>query len=741
MGNKSENRMHKLPIMKAHDISRNAVGIPPWVRQWRLPIVVPLALSILPLTACEVPADTRFSATAADLLLNELANMHMHEASMDDVVPCANLDNVSGVSKYIARYLVTRLDFSCSTVKWKSQVRRHNELWLTEQEVVVAWNSGSDLDDVLAISVFFDDNPRDSLESRLAVAHLAGLLEGLRTFLTADAPSGVRVVLTLSPTFGSPATSYLSPSLPHITPYAEYSTVVSGGENPMPSVSAVASNDPGWVIGIVPYRGMVASRIEAESDEADSVLIAPVPVGRTNPVSRFYAEYRPRSPERRVAAPDQDGQHLLRTLQAMDLGKPNYSYLPRYSVQVFADIAKRTYWSAGVLLPLIFLVIVVRVVMIESSSMVAHLQRRISALDRKRSALSDRIEKLRDRLSTDTSPGMGAEETSVPSRGSIAPLSQAFDRWRKNRWRRQLKRKREQFTSVDDRLTEYCTEWPHWSNRRSSAARRLRELGSGALEVVLAEGGSRRGVGAVALGAIAVVTSFTILHYDPVGLGGANSASLWSRPIVTVVAVFGVLGMFAIGKMRVFSLGAAVICLIGLDTIELSPFAEFGARASLNELYDSQTVTLMFTCLVLLVGIQEAIVHSRKTDTKKENWLPSASVRNVDALRNVQMTAKRQERRWCAGLGIVYLMLVYHTIFPALEELMIGGPERPGLLAVTVVTTATLLMPLFPLATLLLSYGTGRLARSGLEGDTEEIVEKVEARMAATLGGEDANSE
>ena len=147
-----------------------------------------------------------------------------------------------------------------------------------------------------------------------------------------------------------------------------------------------------------------------------------------------------------------------------------------------------------------------------------------------------------------------------------------------------------------------------------------------------------------------------------------------------------------------FSLGAAITCLIGLDTIELSQFAAFGASEPLNDLYDSQTVTIMFTCTLLLLGIQEAALHARKPETIRKDWLNEEYPPTTEGpVLQMRRNAKRKERLWSSGLGVVYLLIVYHTLCPALGEILAGNHNRPGLVAVTLVTAATLLVPLISL--------------------------------------------
>lgn len=719
--------------MNMHDLDHDVISLPYRscsVPQLRSAILVFLACILL--GACEVPTDRDFSASAADALLEELISVHSLDVPIHDNVSCTDTQGgIPPVSGFVARYLVTHLNLSCSVLRWKTTTEREDDVWLTSREAIVAWNREHDWIDVLSITVFFDQRLRGDSLSRVAMAPLAGFLEGLRTFLKGDAVASMRVVVSISPTSDSPVTSDFNPSqrMQYLAPSARYETEVYGSEITIPQVPAGASKSPGWVISVASSRGVLSTL----SSEREGSLRTSAGIGvnvEASPDFRFYTAYRPESAGKRVTAPEHHGQQLLRALQAIPVSGTDRT--PSSLVRMLADICRSTYWGAGVLIPLFFLGIAVRVVMIESSAMVDYLQRQINRLDKTENRLSNRIAVRRTKILAIEIPvkgGEGIEESRVPI-GKLRRLKSRWDGWRRRRLQRYIDRTEGHLRSTERKLLVCCGQWPYWRDRKERTAKRLGKLGSGAWEAVLEEAGGRRGVMSMAMGAVAVLVSFAALYYSPLE---------WLRPTlsapiphyvvapITVLAIFGVCLALAMGMVRVFSLGAAFVCLIGLDTIELSPFATIGAQVPLNDLYDSQTVTLMFTCFILLIGIQEAMLHARKAETTKENWLNEAiPASDAAVVSTARANAKRKERFWSTGLGAVYFVLVLHTLCPALGEIMMGNSQRPGLMAVTVITAATLLVPLLPLARIVKTDGGGRQRECSRTTDTDAIVAKVQ---------------
>ena len=574
------------------------------------------------------------------------------------------------------------------------------------------------------------------------MAHIAGFLESLRAFLTADAPVSLGVVVTISPTSDSPLLSTLFPTLSYVKPNALYKTAISSSDNTVPGILPSTRRTPGWIIGMASPQGMLWSS-EDESGLDLSSTLSHVASVDPSPDFRLYTDYRIDLANGAIASPDHHGQQLLRTLRTIPLSSSGR--LPSALARMIADFCENSYWSLGVILPLLLLGIAVRVVMIESSTMVEHLQTRIKTLHSKKKRALGRIKGISRKLRTselpsrhDASPEGASQEAPRTFGRWIAP----YNRWRQRRWQQQIVRQREHLTMVEKKLSVWCRQWPHWKSSKKKAGERLRTLGLGAWDMVLEEVGGRRGVRALALGIVAVFVSFVGLHYSQLymPIGRWPFAVPWH-----VLAPFGVSLVFVVsmvaarGRLRVFALGAATICLVGIDTIELSPFTDFGAQRSLNELYDSQTVTLMFTCVLLVVGVQEIVLHGRKPPG--EGWI-SEGLSDADrrSVNRVRSRAKRKERLWAAALGLVYLLLVYHTLCPALAEIVDGNHQRPGLLSVTLVTAATLLVPFLSLVRLAIGYGSRTERERNDDAGTDAIVNSHSASSVVATGGSDGSA-
>ena len=136
-----DSRIGKTAFVTENELVHTRAGhIPRQLSKNRLCSVPLVAIVFACLTGCEGSADYRYSTLAADSLLKELADVHSLEAPTDRELSCTDTTGATTVSEYTARYLVTRLAFSCSTVRWDATVERGEETWLATQEAVVAWS-------------------------------------------------------------------------------------------------------------------------------------------------------------------------------------------------------------------------------------------------------------------------------------------------------------------------------------------------------------------------------------------------------------------------------------------------------------------------------------------------------------------------------------------------------------------------------------------------------------------------
>ena len=532
--------VRRMDVAAAHETGRP--GAAQWLgqtgnRSWLSPLrsAIVAAVASACLAACGAPTDYRFSTSAADSLLKTLTNIHWHQVPLETDPFCTAAESdTRPIGEYVAHYLVTRLDFSCSALQWNATVERGSETWLTSGGALVAWKGARYWDDALTITLFYDEEPRGDSLSRNAVAYLAGFLEALRVFLTNDAPENLGVVVTISPTSDSPVTSHLSTTLVPSASNSRITTILNSLGDGMPRTPVAASNSPGWVIGTTSSRAMLSVLTSSEEDAPYRSPETAANIALDHDF-QFYAEYRPQTAEDAIGSPQHHGQQLLGTLQTLPLSDPDRMLqgLPK----AIMDFCENTYWGLGVILPLLFLAIAARVVTIESSAMVDYLQRGINALDAAEKRTSRRIRRLQDRRETHVRGNKGetsAENTSPRLSGPIEPWTRRFRHWRRERWKGRLKRNKRELKRIQERLLAFCTEWPRWKETKRRAAKRLGQLGSGAWDVALEEAGGQGGFMSLAGGALAVVVSFIVVHYSLIQRPIAGSLGLepaaWVAP-------------------------------------------------------------------------------------------------------------------------------------------------------------------------------------------------------------------
>ncbi len=168
--------------------------------------------------------------------------------------------------------------------------------------------------------------------------------------------------------------------------------------------------------------------------------------------------------------------------------------------------------------------------------------------------------------------------------------------------------------------------------------------------------------------------------------------SSWIDPftyaILLVISVYLVFGLVAWRRWGAYAWGSAIVIVIGVNTVELS--GPTGINAS--RLYDSQTVDILFVCLVSMLTVRQLRQRHRLETCRHGNAsaCPSVIAATLVAARVLLKFASApvRARRCNWALNICYLSLVGHAVWPAVAWLRESGPsENSRLLVLTIVAT------------------------------------------------------
>ncbi|WP_420464418.1 hypothetical protein [Candidatus Palauibacter sp.] len=127
----------------------------------------------------------------------------------------------------------------------------------------------------------------------------------------------------------------------------------------------------------------------------------------------------------------------------------------------------------------------------------------------------------------------------------------------------------------------------------------------------------------------------------------------------------------------------------------------FEAAATIGGLYDSQTIDVLFVCVVTMLGLREMrSVRSRE----KCGCGRAAECRHFEEVRGVleRIVPKakdpgRREARWRRLLAVSYVALAVHAVWPSVAIVRTGAELEGVLVAITSTVICGLLVPLLAL--------------------------------------------
>ena len=153
--------------------------------------------------------------------------------------------------------------------------------------------------------------------------------------------------------------------------------------------------------------------------------------------------------------------------------------------------------------------------------------------------------------------------------------------------------------------------------------------------------------------------------------------------LLACLVVLGLWGAMLVGRKGdssrpgAFLWGSSIAVYLGLNAIELSAYPD------VNNYFDSQTVTVMFVCLLMILGLPDAKRKVDKTVKQFANesqlWLPGVG--------------EVKERWWRVAMVLAYVVLSAHCVWKA-GGMIFSEQHVEGLAPITAVTLVTLLLPL-----------------------------------------------
>ena len=236
-----------------------------------------------------------------------------------------------------------------------------------------------------------------------------------------------------------------------------------------------------------------------------------------------------------------------------------------------------------------------------------------------------------------------------------------------------------------------------WRGHRKKASERLRELGRDIWgHVGVFSEGPQAGIGLLS-GILSCTMAFWLALWVErgdvvvVGLPPADSMSWGVVFIVSIIVAGGSSLAVVFGRIEAFAIGAALVCFVGLDTIELSPLANAATGRSLDELFDSQVVGLMFACVAVVMSIQGIVTSPRQ-------WHEPGRIRQSEErlVKESMDLARKREVLWIVVLGLSYGFLVFHTACKALSSI-VSGVQGLGVISVTTTVVVVLAVPMLVL--------------------------------------------
>ena len=608
-----------------------------------------------------------------------------------------------------AAFHLARLGFSCSERAVQVTASDSATLWVLERQDVVSWRTGTSGQQVVSVALFYDDAiPPEDTQHHRGLAPMAAALAELERMLHPDSTFSGNIIVTIAPAHPTEERRpvpgvFGQPQRP--VQFTIRSTPPNNDVQPSP---VSIGRRPGWIIGLVsPPSDVSAAQASRDAvrprfDERSGDNRSANPVGSpllelpsTHGQFALQAEYWQERNDSVLRSMAELGDIFSADFRAVATS----SRTSRLLSSGWQQLCQRTctdkwiFWVGGILGPLLILLPVIKVVMAEAATVIEELERdirRCEQLRTRRERERTQLSKVRKRL-----------------RGHLADIQSARsgDLWNIfAEWKFRLDTKRvdyvttriahvdKRFKEVDDQLASLTMEYEQlsalasqWTHYKRQATERLaalvRDIWTHVSEMLREKGAL------LALG-IGLLTCIVAFYWalDIETTGEAEPQRILS--VVSMTFLFG--AAVAVRRLESFAVGAALLCLIGLDTIELSPMHDPSAGDSgLGQLYDSQTVTLMFACVALLLSVEASI----NSAVRRRNTMgPLVTTKHKRTITEYQQAGLKREKDWIVVLAVWYLVLVYHTVCKALWTI-VAGTGQPGMVAVTMVTMVTLLVP------------------------------------------------
>ena len=677
-------------------------------------------LSIL-LGACESPPKTAFSAFTADSLLNELVAIHTSDSnSGKDGDWCTpGQDEIESVEEHAVRYLASELGLACAQRVLLSMTRGIDALSVFERQDVMAWDEQRSWGDAVYIALFFSTQSRnDEPLARANLLPLATALEGLRALHTENEEFTKNIVISISEANGLGVEGWL-PQFPELSRSYTYTTTgTQTAARPPPHIPRLVGKGSGWVIGFAAAPEFFSSAsVHGRLANAEGTAIRPPETGELLPAPTGFAIHAAFWPavdnSDQLPSLTEVGRRFIRDFRMVHEPPPQCANLP-WAVQWLCHSTSSSRWLpwiGGILLPLLILYAAVKISMAEAETVLEYLKRSIGADEQFQRGLEGSVDDLTRRIDSlhRQTNQLYSKQTSIGQNLYSRRDDNAFRRWQlwigQRRYNRLTKRSatlkpllkdrlrqkkdaEEQLRRTEARLQNLEKLKEEWEEEKKGSDR-LQNLGTDIWSHVRKTIIEKETGLALVTGIITCAGAFSAAFMVESGHLLAFAADQRWGVFLLVSIIFAGALVWA-DRVDALTLGACVVCFIGLDTIELSPFDETTAVTRLSDLYDSQTVTLMFGTVALLLSMRAVIASPRaKRDEADKD-------KDVTVISEGKKLGENKEKLWLGFLSAAYVVLVYHTVSPAVWHI-VGGGRQHGLLAVTAVAVATLLLPVIML--------------------------------------------
>ncbi len=667
-------------------------------------------LVIVAVGACDRPP-AGFSTESAFEIVDSLSAMRdrgptqgAHEVCQNETEPDA--DTVSETSSDVLLYAalhLRRLGFSCTVRSVRHVGRSAMGIRIDAASELVAWREGRASSATAALmAVSYHADPDRAPDAYRLWPIVVGL-EGIRAFVESDATDDIRDLVVTIGDVSDWAADFTSTWLqPFPSPHNDtYSTQVatSGPVGPAPPVMLASA--PGWVIGTsaepvseagsLGFSGMGEFPILGEPSPANRTLlrsrgIAPMPFR----LVAFASDHQPIGRAGSASVPGNSasvlrgkGDAFVRALRAA--AAPSQ---PAWTME------GHWYWLLGICLPLILVGLALQTIVINTRTRLSNVEKAIAKLGpwlrRSDDALVKRAEQ---------------RQTLDEAREGFRAVPKRLRAWLWLKLVGGIVHRRHLRDDLRRRKADYLSHLEVQNNvlkkrqklERGDGSRLFGGVWQG-VATVLAKGG----VVPLVIGGLTAAGSLVAVHWLEIQVQQQLlSDSLFDLgfllPSVAAAYVVGCLlaQLLASPKDRhnpiaAFAWGSSLVVYLGLNAVELSGFDD-----AINNLYDSQTIDMMFASLAMVL-ISREILYSRRKE-RQESQGEADYTKELDAVSDALWFASSGERREAllrSVTGVVYLGLAAHCVWRGFGVALNSEQAPVGLVPVTAVTAVALLVPL-----------------------------------------------